>query len=1336
MAIERIGPDGTIFEFEEGTSEAIITRTIQRHYGTTYEAKAATAGAAAWAETTAGVRPERSVFARWSQDFSDTVNRSWIAEGWRAGNIEGARLQRMTADPNATDEQILAENARLENAGASASQDFGRLWGMATERLTGRGVEMTEEAIEEERARRAAFAAASAADPWYRADGWGSKILHGTSALTSTLAGAALDPVSYVTGGQSLIVKAGVTGVASAASDVMAQQSGVDAGLQSEYQWEQTALSAAAGAGFQGLLDGTGRLISRKPGTVIPDRPEAIIREELDAADLLDNVPLSSDDFAKPVVLAEANNAPRISTEVSPDTALARIDEPAADGPGAGSAGPDADPEAGRQLDLFGDPKAGAAPERDPWADVDWNDIASPARKEAAVRHWEALKKFIKPEDAQRFVRWIGGESVDRSEGNHWNKDFFDFSEMRSNPEQFEELADTLAAVFRPLYEESGNITKTWASVAERQQIFGIKMSDAIKAHADITSDHGVSAKIHALETIAAQHTDNLAKLIADTQVKIKKGDLTGVGELASAVQATALFDKMARDSKSEVARALNIMKASKQRTRLINDLQAQMDSLGEALNGQVDPDNLGDILGAMSKAYQKKGAKGLTDEIRKAQRFGIADYVSYYIVVGLLTTPATFMRNVMGSTLNVGWSVADRYVAAAIGKARTALPGKGGSVERVTLREANAYVAGVQTAFADAMAAGFRAFKEAAPITDNRSSVMADNAFIPFAITESRRNTWKQKGLLAVPDILAAGAFSTIRTLGLRPSIATDEFSKVLSRRMQLGALAHREAAYRAARLTNPTDAAKVYKRTVDSIINEPTDEAFAKAEQLFADRGIVEGGKQVFQDDILEEAALVIRSMDIRQMTNDHARDMAFQKIGPKMTKLERAIGQWPIIKALYVPFFRTPVALLRNGMFDHNPLLAMTMKDNREKFGNLIAAQREIDGALQRGGADADMVLAKMATGAGVMGLAYGLWNAGNLTGNLTKAEREDGKQPYSIKIGDTWHSFAQLSPVAEPLGFIADIANAFQEREMSDDQFEALVGGVLTAFTQNIVNKSFLKGLSDLMDMFDGGQPGQKSESLGSTLAREGADKVSGMLIPAIVRNVAQDLDPTWRETDSFIQAFTAKIPFVSDTLPPKRDWLGREVVRDEGQRGIFQAVRSSKMKTELLELEVAQLAKLGEFDLSSPSRRFNEEEITREEQGRVLQIQGQEFRNPVTGENMEEALRALVSSPEYATWQDARRGEAMRDIVTRYRRQANVAIRTPTSPHYMPEMIERTGMAKVDREAARNGWTPEQSRGRARRYGVTPETFDTVMSFEPTVSEADAAFLKGESPTSE
>lgn len=1313
MAIEVIGPDGTIWEFDENTPPTVIQRTIQRHYGTTEEAKRAGVTAGAWAEVVAGVPQERSAFRRWADNLSDTVNHSFVGEGWRAGADDTADYIELAKAGKHKEATELSSGFEW-NPVRLVSRIAHSGW-IVSDQWSGRDDlrDWSDDMLDRENARRANFQRASAEDPWYRKEGLGAKILHGGAALTGVLAGSAADPTSYISGGSSIAARVGITAAAAGVGDLLAQDSAVDSGTQDEYRWEQTALSAAAGAGFQGIFEGVGRMI-RKPGAVIPDRSAAEIRSELDASDLLDEIPLTQIDF-KPQAVAEATPPARLN------------------GPEARADGPDApEPEAGRQLELFDQPNSQRAQsESDPWADVDWADTASPARKEAAVKHWEKLRGFIKPEMHQTFARWLAGETIETN-GNHWNKNVFDFDALRADPDKFEELADVMSSVYRPLYDEAGDATKTWASVKARQEQFGIRMSDAIKAHADITSDNGVASKLHALETIARQQTDELAALITTTKAQIRQGDYSQVHKLAMAVETTTMFDAMAAGAKSEAGRALNILKAQKKRATLFNDLKSQFDSLNEALNGNIDPDKMGDVLDGLDKAYRKKGAKGLADELRKAKRMGLTDYASYYVVVGLLTTPATFMRNVLGSTMNAGWSIADRYVAASFGAARALLPNNGGSIERVTFREANAYVAGIQHAFGDALSMSFRAFKEARPITDQRSSIQLDNqSFIPFAINDARKAMWKQRGLLAVPDMIAAGTFSTIRTLGLRPSIASDEFAKVLTRRMQLGALAHREAAYRTARLSNDADAAKVYKRTVDAIMNEPSAEAFLQAEQLFTDRGLVEGGEQVFADDVLEQAALTIRSMDIRKMTNEFARDMAFQKIGPKMTKLEQAIGQWPIIKALYVPFFRTPVALLRTGMFDHNPALAMVLKDNRQKLGHLLTAQREIDGALQRGGAEADLVLAKMTTGAGLMAAAYGLWNQGLLTGHLSKAEREDGKLPYAIKIGDTWHAFNTLSPMAEPLGFVADIAQAFREREMSDEQFETLVGGVLTAFVNNIVNKSFLQGIEDMFDLLFGSAPGQEGASRAKGGIRAVTDKAAGVLVPAVVRNVAQDVDPVWRETDNFIQAIIAQIPFMSDELPAKRDWLGREVVRDEGQRGIFQAIRSSGEKDSLLEMEVAQLSKLGEFDLSSPPRRFNEEPITREEQSRVLQIQGQDFRMPNTGMNMEEALRILVESEAYASWPDARRGEAMRDIVSRYRRAANIAIRSPRSEHYMAEMVERTGMAKIGEQQERNGWTDQQARGRARRYGVTPDTFDTLMSNRQAAS---SGVLNGESPT--
>ena len=198
----------------------------------------------------------------------------------------------------------------------------------------------------------------------------------------------------------------------------------------------------------------------------------------------------------------------------------------------------------------------------------------------------------------------------------------------------------------------------------------------------------------------------------------------------------------------------------------------------------------------------------------------GWQDYLSYYVVMGYLTTPATAVRNAVGSVLHAGLSVGERYVAAGVTTPlRRAFSGSKASVEGVTFREANAYVAGIYQSFADASRAGFQAFKTAAPVRDGASS-LGDAAFNqPFLINPQRKARWKQNPVQSIPDMAGAAIFSTIRTLGHRPSIAMDEFTKAMTYKMQLNALSVREASYRSARLKG-ADQAKEFSRVMDCLL------------------------------------------------------------------------------------------------------------------------------------------------------------------------------------------------------------------------------------------------------------------------------------------------------------------------------------------------------------------------------------------------------------------------------------------------------------------------------------------------------------------------------------
>jgi hypothetical protein len=1309
MSITVRGPDGAVVTFPAGTPNSVIEREMARHYGHAPEQERNRRAAAV---SLSNPKDKRSLGERLGDVFSNTWNTGFIAEGWRAGQDDTADYIELSQQGQAR--EAIAVSDRFTLNPVRVISRLAHSGGILTDGWndTQNTRRASDAAVAQERERRQAFGQASRDDPFWEAEGGiVGKTLHGGAALLGTLGGTAVDPTSYITGGSSIWIKAGVQGLVAGSTDLLAQSDSTSAGVQNRIDLSQTALSATAGFAFTGALEGVGSLVRRvrepRPSTVELDQA---MRDELDLSDSVNLPALTLDDWTfRPA----APQGP-----VSAISLPARIDQPRAKGPSL----EDLEAEAGRA-------EAGAKADADErWNGVDWGLAGSPERAKAAVAHLDSLKKFVKPEQVDQFVRWLGRQGDEITEGSsHWNPDVFDFDKLVNDPDQFEELANVMGQIFKPLYDEAGDAARSWKSVQDRQQTLGIATSDAVKAHADITSNFGVSSKIHALETIAMQHVDHLVTKVSAIRTKMTNGTATAndISDLAAHLQATSMFDAMAGGAKSEVARALNIMKATKHRARVFNDIQDSIDSLNDALGGGAkNNDDMAAALDALLKANKKNGAKGFKDEVRKMRAMGLADYASYYIVMGYLSTPATAVRNAVGSVLHAGLSVGERYVAAGVtSPLRRAINGSKASAEAVTFREANAYVAGIYQSFADASRAGFQAFKQAAPVRDQETSIGDAALNQPFLINAERKARWKANPVLSIPDMAGAAIFSTLRTLGHRPSIAMDEFAKAMTYRMQLNALSVREASYRSARLKG-ADATKEFTRVMDAVANRPTSAAVYRAKSVFELAGEqFDSARNYSTDPTLHQAADVLASVDLHAMADDYARLMTFQNSGPVLKKWEKALGQHRLFKALFVPFLRTPINLVRAGMFDRNPALFALLGDNRAKFANYTAAMRGLDQSLERGGAEADLAMARLVTGIGFMSTAGLLFANGDLVGKRSTGQEEDGVKSYSIRIGGRWFQYQQLSPVAEMLGIVADMMQTFKNHDINDDDMlSGIGGGVLAAIVNNIVNKAALQGVGDFWDLIDPSFTAGDTDR-GARAGKELAKKVGSSVVPAFVRNFAHTQDPVMREANGLLEYIQANIPTLSQALPERRDWLGLSMIRKDKDGGFFegmvQPTRVSEQVSDLVRLEVSALSQ-EDPDLrmaTRPSARFNEQKITPREHGAVLEYQGQVFTDPITGQNMHEALAALLQSPAYAQMPDPQRAASIKDVVSRHRRLANVAIRSGSVPE-LREMVNRTGGAKANERAVQEGWDTSQTEANARRYGVSAGDIAAIMNFQP------------------
>lgn len=1281
MSIEVQGPDGTIHEFPDGTSMEVMSRTVRRYYAMSPEQRAAKASAAAFGAQ------KRGLAERFGDVFSDVVNTSWIAAGWRQGRAEGAHAI-PEKKPGLLPENPARALGKLSGSGEvliRALMDGSAAKGAHETQA------ITRTAIAQEAERRIAFGKVSKEDPFWKADGGlAGKAAHGGAALLGTLAGAATDPLSYVGAGRTVLTRALTQAGVAFGADAMAQKSDEGAGLQHDFDVKRSALSAAAGFAFSGATDLV-HLGAQRWAQELTTAPERRV--------------------APALASAEEVNAPALSHTELPH------EPPLPEGPAkVESSGTEAHPEVPPQEphQLPGEGPEGpviSAPEaKADWSSVDWGKLRSSQRGEAAAKHLDKLKAWIRPEMVDDFVARIrDGEGPAEGRG-HLNPDLVDWDHMNRSPEDLLEWVGVRADIFRDVYDHAGDGYRSWEATQATSRLFGSNLADVVKAHADITGDGGIAARMGALREAALESDRAFADTLKKVEGQVAAGDFSGLGELAQGVQRTVLFDAMAAGASSEVARALNYMKHLA-RPRKVTDLHGLMGDLSDVLNGgkEMNPDAVATAIRRLKSAYDQGGSPHMRDELRQIRRLGLWDYVGYVFTGNLLSSVKTHLRNLVGTPIHSTFQIAERYIAAGIGEARQRAGI--GSKERVTFQEAMAYSTAMGDAMQEALRVGAQAFVRGAPIADPRSSLLPDGgtAQVPFALTRERMSRWVKGGwrLSTAVDVGLTGFYELIRTFGYRPSVAADEFYKALGRRMQVNALAYREAHYRS-QLAKPEDADGVFKETLRQLQEEPTSSALDAAQAFFKQ---TEGDPHAIFDpgSKSEEMALLLRSIDHEAMAIDHARLLTFQNSGPVVDQFDRALRMVPVVKYLYVNFLRTPVALLRAGMIDRNPAFAPLLKDNRDHYGFLLKSLRDQETTLQRGGAEADLAVARLVMGSGLIATAWSLWAGGALVGRRGDGDTQklDGVLPYSIRLpSGEWLQFSPASPLAEPFGLVADVAQAMRDHELDDGTAEGLMGALMAAVSNNVTNKTFLSGLNDLMDVLDGPSYGRSDKARGKQVGASMASTLAARLVPLsnLLRTQAQDQDPVVRDARSLLDRVKATVPKWSESLPAKRDFLGRPVVVPEGRRGSLQAFSVSKPTDDALEQEIARLGETMSLRIRLPARTFNGEPVTSDEYSRLLEVQGQLLRNPHTGENMEEALRRLVASPEYQEGPDLMREDRVKLVIALYRRQGRRAVSDPSSPFYMAEMVKRTGAAHLRKDVEKRGLDEAAAARRAHQLG--------------------------------
>lgn len=379
---------------------------------------------------------------------------------------------------------------------------------------------------------------------------------------------------------------------------------------------------------------------------------------------------------------------------------------------------------------------------------------------------------------------------------------------------------------------------------------------------------------------------------------------------------------------------------------------------------------------------------------------------------------------------------------------------------------------------------------------------------------------------------------------------------------------------------------------------------------------------------------------------------RKMTFTNpLGPTASHLEKMKNSSPFLGYL-IPFVRTPVNLFKRGI----------------EFTPANLPRAVMMGV--KGAPEAADELAKVAVGTGMMGYVGMKAAAGELTGPPPAAAGErdafyqSGKQPFSIRFGDKWYSFAQIEPLAMPLALVASAHEGFKRGDGEATTFERMQKA-MALLLANQLDRSYLSGLSDLVELKTFGE-----QALVGFAGRQVA--ALGVPFSGAMRSLANAIDPRIVEKRRLRDYAMENVPGLKGELPARLTRFGEEIRKTRWQAAGPSGTPLVPSKETDDEVENG-LAELG-LTVSFPGKTIEGERLAPEEYRAYLQA---------VGPKTKEALRFLLAEESLKEFPP----ETQQKIVDNFVRSTRDVVRAEAMlglvPGIPPLMVKKQLGGQVD-----------------------------------------------------
>jgi len=566
-----------------------------------------------------------------------------------------------------------------------------------------------------------------------------------------------------------------------------------------------------------------------------------------------------------------------------------------------------------------------------------------------------------------------------------------------------------------------------------------------------------------------------------------------------------------------------------------------------------VSPEKMAAAIGSMEDVGQ------VTNFTRNVQRATTKDMFLEAWINGLLSGPQTHAVNTMSNMLTAMWQVPERLLAGTIGRI---MPGPQAIKEGEAIRQAFGLVEGFKDGiklFTKTMVTGEPSDALSKIELKRYRSITAENIKQLPVIKKLAPNALEAGGMSArAVDFLGAG----VRLPG-RALMAEDELFKAIGYRMELNAQAYRMATDEGLKGTN------LAKRIME-IKSDP--ETLAP---------------------------------NVHAAAVDASRYQTFTK--PLESKLLQALSKTDSAALrVVVPFIRTPTNIVKFA-FERTPL-APFMKSVRTDIAG--------------GGAARDLALARISLGSMTMATVATLAASGQITGGGPTSPKlkahlyNQGWQPYSVKVGDTYYAYGRLEPIGMLFGLAADSTEIMGQ--LSDEERDSLATMIVGSISKNVTSKTWLRGVSDALEALN------DSDRYGEQWTR----RLAGTVVPTGVAQIERAMSPEMEAVNSYMDQIKSRIPGYSETLPVRRNLWAEPIILGGGLGpDIISPIYTSKKVESVVDKEL--------FELKAPLSMPNK---TQQIRGISVKLTPQEYDDYIIlmnkvevhgGKNLKEALNRLI-----------------------------------------------------------------------------------------------------------